>query len=103
MADLVVNDDLRARFSQFGRIADVTVELRKYADKINVVNETAAGTDDDTAKAYQNQLATPTAGLSQLIDAIATMFDTTNESGQASNSVFDSGEQESTDAAANWS
>src|SRR4051812_21942827 len=99
MTDLVVNDDLKSKFGQFGKIAAITDELQKYATDINTDNKVAGGADDEVAKAYHKQVDAPTNGLSTLINAIAKLFDTTDENGRSSTTLFDDSEQTSTDIA----
>lgn len=102
MADLIVTDDLKARFSQFGKIATITAELRKYGDEITADNKIAAGTDDSVAKAYHMQVDKPTTNLSDLTNVISHLFDTTDQNGQASSAGFDNSEQTSSDSANLW-
>lgn len=100
--DLVVSDDLKKQFSQFHDIADVTATLRSKIDQINTLNKTAAGSNDEFAKAYHKQTDDATNNISSLVDSIRQLFGLTADGGDAATGLFDKGEDDADKGASSW-
>ncbi len=102
MADLVVTDDLKTKFSQFHQIAQVTGDLRTKLDQINDLNRTAGGRDDQFAKAYHKQIDEATNNISELVDSIRQLFGMNAEGGNTATGLFDTGEDDASKNAGKW-
>ncbi len=60
---ILVLDDLKAKFSQFNEIADVTARLQETLRLIGTENKAYAGQDDAIAEAYHKEIDQPTTDL----------------------------------------
>ncbi len=100
MADeLQVTGDLANRFGQLHEIQDVAARLRAKLDQINTANRDAAGSDDQYATAYHENVDESTQDLVQLVDGVGGLFGTTGTNGQAVSRTFDEVDDSATTAA----
>jgi hypothetical protein len=79
---LVALSDLKTKFSQFDRIAEITGELQRNLEVLNQYNRDAAGQNDAVAGAYHGQVDTPTKGLVDLVNGLQTSFGLTGTNGK---------------------
>jgi hypothetical protein len=78
---LVALSDLKARFSQFAEIANITGRLNVNLNEIHTQNRNAAGRDDSIAQTYHQQVDKPTSDLHDLVDGIRKLFGITGDTG----------------------
>lgn len=102
MADLVVSGDLKKKFSEFRDIAQVTASVELKLSQINDLNRTAAGTEDETAKAYHVQVDSAMRDLSSLVQGIKTLFDTKADDGDSASDIFDKAQDNASSTASQW-
>lgn len=99
---LVALSDLKSRFSEFAKIADITADLKSTLEQINTANATAAGTDDEIAKTYHEKIKEPTEGLVDLVDGIAKMLDLTGDNGATVADGFTTADDAATTQGQSW-
>jgi iron-sulfur cluster repair protein YtfE (RIC family) len=99
---LIVLSDLKAKFTQFDDIAEITRQLQQKLTQINKDNENAAGQDDSVAQAYHKQVNDPTKGLVDLVASIETMFGITSNNGSDVADTFTNAENNAQQTAQSW-
>ncbi|SDP39546.1 hypothetical protein [Actinacidiphila guanduensis] len=102
MADLVVDDNLKKRFTQFDDIANVTGDLQSKIEEINDQNKKGGGESDEYAKAYHKQVDDATQNLSDLVDRVREFFANTADSGKNASDQFSKTEDEAATVASQW-
>ncbi|GAA3623129.1 hypothetical protein GCM10022223_45140 [Kineosporia mesophila] len=103
MADVLSTpDNLKARFSQFDSIANVTQRLQERIERINEANKEAAGEKDKTAQAYHKQVDKPTQDITDLVGKIAELFGVTGTRGEEASDYLDHGVKEAAEHGQTW-
>jgi hypothetical protein len=101
---LIALNDLKAKFSEFDKIAAITRHLNQNLELINEANRAAAGdpNKDVVASKYHEHVDKPTNGLVTLVDSIQTMYGITGDSGHEVANGFDNADHNAQDAARHW-
>jgi hypothetical protein len=99
---LIAMSDLKNRFSQFDRISEITGQLQRGLQDLNNANVDAAGKTDTVASAYHGQVDTPTKGLVDLVNSIATMFGLTGANGNNVVDLLNAAEANAQGTAQSW-
>jgi hypothetical protein len=99
---LLVLDDLKSRFSEFEEIAEIVGRLAETVRAINEANKSAAGRNDEFARAYHKQIDEPTGDLADLVRTIQQEFHLTGERGGFAADNFDRAHDDALAAATDW-
>jgi hypothetical protein len=99
---ILVVDDLKSKFSQFGAIADLVGSLHRTFVTLHAENVRYGGGHDTIGKAYHKEIDGPTDDLLTLVDNVAKMFQLTGENGGAAVDDFHDTDNDARGAAHDW-
>jgi hypothetical protein len=99
---ILVLDDLKSKFSQFGAIADLVGSLHKTFVTLHAENVRYGGEHDMIGAAYHREIDVPTNDLLTLVDNIAAMFRLTGVNGGVAADGFHNADNDAKGAASGW-